>query len=100
MKNRLISLLFLSILLFFLLTGCSKSGSTLPPLGALSALPETRLSETLQGYQRDALILSWGEPERTMDGNLGDVWNLDDQREITILYDEYGKVFVVTVKKS
>ncbi len=100
MKKRLISLLFLLFLLTSLLTGCGKSGSTLPPLGALAALPETRLGDTLQGYKRDDLLLNWGEPERTMQGNLGDVWQLDENREVTILYDEYGKVFVVTVKKQ
>ena len=96
MKRRLSSLLI--VLILFVLTGCGKSGSTLPPLGALAALPESRLSETLSGYSRDSLILSWGEPERTMQGNLGDTWDLDADRELTVLYDEYGKVFVVRVK--
>ena len=96
MKRRRTSLLI--VLILFVLTGCGKSGSTLPPLGALAALPESRLSETLSGYSRDSLILSWGEPERTMQGNLGDTWDLDDDRELTVLYDEYGKVFVVRVK--
>ena len=96
MKRCLSSLLI--VLILFVLTGCGKSGSTLPPLGALAALPESRLSETLSGYSRDSLILSWGEPERTMQGNLGDTWDLDDDRELTVLYDEYGKVFVVRVK--
>ena len=35
-----------------------------------------------------------------MEGNLGDVWDLDKDRELTVLYDEYGKVFVVRVKNS
>ena len=96
MKRCLTSLLI--VLILFVLTGCGKSGSTLPPLGALAALPESRLSETLSGYSRDSLILSWGEPERTMQGNLGDTWDLDADRELTVLYDEYGKVFVVRVK--
>ena len=96
MKRCLSSLLI--VLILFVLTGCGKSGSTLPPLGALAALPESRLSDTLSGYSRDSLILSWGEPERTMQGNLGDTWDLDDDRELTVLYDEYGKVFVVRVK--
>ena len=96
MKRCLTSLLI--VLILFTLTGCGKSGSTLPPLGALAALPESRLSETLSGYSRDSLILSWGEPERTMQGNLGDTWDLDADRELTVLYDEYGKVFVVRVK--
>ena len=96
MKRCLTSLLI--VLILFVLTGCGKSGSTLPPLGALAALPESRLSDTLSGYSRDSLILSWGEPERTMQGNLGDTWDLDDDRELTVLYDEYGKVFVVRVK--
>ena len=96
MKRCLSSLLI--VLILFVLTGCGKSGSTLPPLGALAALPESRLSETLSGYSRDSLILSWGEPERTMQGNLGDTWDLDADRELTVLYDEYGKVFVVRVK--
>lgn len=97
MKKRWSSLLC-ALALVLLLAGCGKSGSTLPPLGALAALPESRLSETLQGYSRDSLILGWGEPERTMDGNLGDIWELDEQRELTVLYDEYQKVFVVKVK--
>ena len=96
MKRCLFSLLIALIL--FTLTGCGKNGSTLPPLGALAALPESRFSETLSGYSRDSLILSWGEPERTMQRNLGDTWDLDDDRELTVLYDEYGKVFVVRVK--
>ena len=97
MKKRWTSLLC-ALALVLLMVGCGKSGSTLPPLGALAALPESRLSETLQGYSRDALILGWGEPERTMDSNLGDIWELDEQRELTVLYDEYQKVFVVKVK--
>ena len=96
MKKRVVSLICV-LLLAVLLTGCGKKGSTLPPLGALAALPENRLSETLQGYQRDDLVLGWGAPERSMDGNLGDTWDLDESREITLLYDEYGKVFVVRV---
>ena len=100
MKKRLFSLLLLLTLFTSLLSGCGKSGSTLPPLGALAALPENRLSDALQGYKRDDLLLSWGEPERTMQGDLGDVWDLDEECEITLLYDEYGKVFVVTVKKQ
>ena len=96
MKKRIASLVCI-LLLTVLLTGCGKKGSTLPPLNALAALPESRLSETLQGYQRDDLILGWGTPERSMDGNLGDTWDLDETRELTLLYDEYGKVFVVRV---
>ena len=96
MKKRIASLVCI-LLLAVLLTGCGKKGSTLPPLNALAALPESRLSETLQGYQRDDLILGWGTPERSMDGNLGDTWDLDETRELTLLYDEYGKVFVVRV---
>ena len=98
MIKRTSSLLCAIILSLSLLTGCGKSGSTLPPLGALAALPESRLSEAVQGYSRDSLILSWGAPERTMEGNLGDTWDLDETREITVLYDEYGKVFVVKVQ--
>ena len=66
----------------------------------LLILSETRLSDAVKGYSRDSLILGWGEPERTMDGNLGDTWELDEERELTVLYDEYGKVFVVRVKDS
>lgn len=100
MKKRFAFLVVFLLFISFVLVGCGKKGSTLPPLGALAALPETRLSEALQGYQRDDLILGWGTPERSMDGNLGDVWNLDKDRELTALYDEYGKVFVVTVKEA
>lgn len=100
MKRRLPSLLCALLLVCLLLCSCGKSGSTLPPLGALAALPESRLSESLQGYSRDSLILGWGEPERSMEGNLGDVWDLDEDRELTVLYNEYGKVFVVRVKNS
>ncbi len=99
MKKRIVSLLCALFLLAGLITGCGKSGSTLPPLGALAGLPESRLSDALQGYSRDSLLLGWGTPERTMTGNLGDTWNLDETREITVLYDEYSKVFVVKVQK-
>ena len=98
MKKRFAVLLVFLLIISTVLFGCGKKGSTLPPLDALAALPETRLSETLQGYQRDDLILGWGTPERSMEANLGDIWNLDETRELTVLYDEYGKVFVVTVK--
>ena len=97
MKRRITSLLLI-VLFIVALTGCSKSGSALPPLGALAALPESRLSEAIQGYSRDSLILGWGEPERTMQGNLGDTWDLDETREITVLYNEYSKVFAVKVQ--
>ena len=50
MKRRLPSLLCALLLVCLLLCSCGKSGSTLPPLGALAALPESRLSESLQGY--------------------------------------------------
>ena len=91
MKQRLLALASTFLLLLVLLTGCGKSGSTLPPLGALAALP---------GYSRDSLILGWGMPERTMEGNLGDIWDLDTERELTVLYGESGKVFAIRVQKS
>ena len=100
MKQRLLALACTFLLLLVLLTGCGKSGSTLPPLGALASLPENRLSEALQGYSRDSLILGWGMPERTMEGNLGDIWDLDAERELTVLYGESGKVFAIRVQKS
>ena len=99
MKQRLLALACTFLLLLVLLTGCGKSGSTLPPLGALAALPENRLSEALQGYSRDSLILGWGMPERTMEGNLGDIWDLDAERELTVLYGESGEVFAIRVQK-
>lgn len=99
MKQRFLALLCTFLLLLVLLTGCGKSGSTLPPLGALAALPENRLSESLQGYSRDSLILGWGTPERTMEGNLGDIWDLDAARELLVLYGDNGKVFAVRVQK-
>ena len=97
MKRCLTSLLVIC-LFATLLSGCGKKASTLPPLGALSALPESRLSEAVTGYSRDSLVLGWGEPKRTMQGYLGDTWNLDETREITVLYDEYRNVFVVKVQ--
>ena len=99
MKQRLLALACTFLLLLVLLTSCCKSGSTLPPLGALAALPENRLSEALQGYSRDSLILGWGMPERTMEGNLGDIWDLDTERELTVLYGDNGKVFAIRVQK-
>ena len=97
MKKRIISLLCALVLLLSLVS-CGKGGSTLPSLAALAGLPESRLSEALQGYQRDDLLLTWGVPVRSMDGALGDTWALDDSRELTVLYNEYNKVFVVLVK--
>ena len=34
-----------------------------------------------------------------MEGNLGDTWNLDAERELTVLYGESGKVFAIRVQK-
>ena len=99
MKQRLLAIICTILLLSTLLTGCGKSGSTLPPLEALAALPENRWSEALQGYSRDSLILGWGMPERTMEGNLGDTWDLDAERELTVLYGDNGKVFAIRVQK-
>ena len=59
MKQRLLTLVY--TILFLPLASCGKSGSTLPPLGALAALPENRLSEALQGHSRDSLILGYGK---------------------------------------
>lgn len=98
MARRLFTAL-LVLLLIALLSGCGKSDRTLPPLDALAALPESRLREAVTGYSRESLILGWGTPERTMQGNLGDIWDLDETREITVLYDEYHKVFAIRVQK-
>jgi len=98
MKKRLISILCMLMLVISLLAGCGKKDTTLPPLAALAALPETRLSEALQGYDRDALILGWGKPERSMKGGLGDTWDLDKERELLVLYNENGRVFTVRVQ--
>lgn len=99
MKNRWIAFLCALIVTVTVLSGCGKGGSTLPPLGALAGLPESELNDVLRGYKRDDLRLSWGTPERSMDAALGDTWNLDEQRELTVLYDETGKVFIVMVRK-
>lgn len=91
MKRLLITLL----LLIFLLTGCGKSASTLPTLGALAPLSDNTIKEIVLQYDRDALLSVWGMPERTMDGNCGDVWRLTEQREMVVLYGENGKAFAI-----
>lgn len=88
----------LVVILLFLtasLLGCGKSSTSLPPLNALTSLPDNSVKEIVTGYSRDTLLTGWGTPERSMQGNLGDVWLMENGRELQILYDEYGKVFVV-----
>ncbi len=91
MKRFLLALL----MILLLLTGCGKSANALPSLGAISPLPESTIKEIVQQYDRDTLLSVWGVPLRTMEGNCGDVWQLSDQREILVLYNENGRVFAV-----
>jgi len=94
MKKQIFTLI-LAALLTLLLCACGKSSASLPPLNALAPLSENAVKEIVTGHKRDTLLAVWGTPERSMAGNLGDTWLLDDGREFQIIYDEYGKVFVV-----
>lgn len=98
MKERIISLLT-SALLLLSLCACGKSGSSLPPLNALASLPQSAVEEIVTNHDRDTLLAGWGTPERSMEGNLGDTWLLDDGRELQVIYNEYGKVFVVRINE-
>ncbi len=96
MKKQILALV--CSLWLLLLCGCGKKSSTLPPLPALAPLPASEISEVLQGYGRDALLERWGPPLRSMDGGLGDTWVLDETRNLMVLYNENGNVFVVRVQ--
>ena len=94
MKKKLHLILSLFCLIT-ILSACGKSSTSLPPLNALTSLPDNSVKEIVTGHSRDTLLTGWGTPERSMQGNLGDVWLMENGRELQILYDEYGKVFVV-----
>ena len=99
MKRRMICLLGLIVALGLLLTGCGKkNASTLPSLSTLASMPESTVKEIVAEYNQTALNEGWGAPSRSMEGNLGDVWELDEDREILVLYDEYKNVFVVKIE--
>ncbi len=99
MKRRIAFFLALVFTLGLLLTGCGKkSASTLPSLSSLSTMAENTVKEIVAKYNQTALNEGWGAPSRSLEGNLGDVWELDEYREILVLYDEYKNVFVVRIE--
>lgn len=99
MKTRVYAIIISVFLLLAILCGCSKkSASTLPSLSALAPLPNSSIVEIVQNYDQDTLWVTWGEPVRSMAGNSGDIWALDNTRELLVFYNEYQKVFAVQIK--
>lgn len=97
--KKSIMLVGMAATVMIILCACGKDSSSLPALNALSSLPESTIREVVVNYKRDALLTGWGTPESTMEGNLGDTWLMNDGRELQVIYDEYGKVFVVRINE-
>lgn len=103
------AVLFLTILAcVFCLAGCpGKSGRPdIPELSAITrqGLTQEDCREVLTGQSRDAVIQAWGQPDGTLFGFFGDVWELDDEsRQILILYygeDSFVNDVRITEKKG
>ncbi len=48
--------------------------------------------EELSGRHEKELVAAWGKPDGMLSGFWGDVWYLDDHKEIIVYYDRDGAV--------
>ena len=64
-----------------------------------SGYTQEQILEKIKGIYRDNMIASWGEPDGMLSGMWGDVWYLDDTKDmrITVYYDSKGHVSDVRI---
>lgn len=49
----------------------------------------------IEGYSRDAIGYIWGEPDGTLSGLWGEIWETEDGDAIIVYFDSEGKVCYV-----
>ena len=57
-------------------------------------------TEQLQGYKNTQLIEVWGEPNSSLSGMWGDIWETNNTYCLIVYYDRNGVVERVTVKNE
>lgn len=102
MRKMLILLVFV-----LALTGCAGEQTELIKLDEVKAFVSEKgytgedFKDRLTGkFSNKDLINAWGEPDGTLSGFWGDIWNLDEDgnRVIVIYYDNDGYVKDILVK--
>lgn len=57
-------------------------------------------AEQLQGYKYTQLIEVWGEPDSSLSGMWGDIWETNNTYNLIVYYDHNGIVERVTVRNK
>ncbi len=86
MKKTLCTLL---CVLLLSLTGCGKD---VPALDTISVDNFETVSAELTEYTRDDLIDAWGEPDASLSGLFGDIWDMERELEtlLNVYYNDDG----------
>lgn len=71
------------------LTGCGKD---VPALDTIGVDNFETVSAELAGCTRDDLIKAWGEPDASLSGMFGDIWDLEEEMEtlLNVYYNSDG----------
>lgn len=91
--------------LFILLAGCNNikpntdvdtvdTNKEIFTLAEVNQSTKEELDENLIGISREELLSIWGEPDGTLSGFWGDIWQLDNEtdKSIIVYYDNDGIV--------
>jgi len=106
-KIRII--LYVALVSALCLAGCGKDASKYEGIPTLSQVAEDSLEQgenytgdALYGRGVDQLHEFWGEPEGTLFGMWGEIWKLDEGRNITLYFNPEGIVseFKITERKN
>ena len=77
----------LCILLCTLMLAVTGCGSDVPALDTIQLDNFETINEELTQYTRDDLIKAWGEPDASLSGLYGDIWDME--RELETLLNVY-----------
>lgn len=103
-KKLLIGFLSLVLVIALAVTGWlwayhhRKSNDNLPSLISLSQMEESEIPEVLAGYHQTQLAEVWGEPQGTLSGMYGEIWELDAENETYLIVYYTPKGIVETAK--
>ena len=73
-----------------------KGIDNLPSLASLSQMGEEEITAVLTGYRQAQLHELWGEPDGTLFGMFGEIWELDGAY-LYVYYDSGGTVELARV---
>ena len=75
------------LFILFLLWGIFYRFNRLPSLHAASKFSAGNLEYRLKGKPRRDLLTVWGEPDGCLSGLYGDIWKLDEERQVIVYYN-------------